>query len=122
MTTLHTIEILDRSGHLTLTWDPSFPESVDRARSEFEQLQQAGYQFFRVLNQDTPTGFASSDGALVVKRVEAADVAPRVQPAPVPAVTLPTEPRRRGRPPKARPEPTTEPQERTVAMRPMRGG
>jgi hypothetical protein len=111
--TLHVIEVLDRSGHLSLTWDPTIPESVERARAEFELLQQSGYQFFRVLNQDEPTGFAPQDGALVVKRVEAADVAPAV--APVPPM------RRRGRPPKERP--TEEPrQERTVAMRPMRGG
>src|SRR5258708_17889271 len=49
---MHVIEVLDRSGHLSLTSDPSIPESVERARGEFDLLQKAGYQFFRVLNSD----------------------------------------------------------------------
>jgi hypothetical protein len=108
---MRVVEVLDRSGHLSLTWDPAIPESVERARGDFEVLQQAGYQFFRVLNQDEPTGFAPHEGALVVKRVDASDVAPVAAPA------QPTRAVRRGRKPKAEPG-----QERTVAMRPMRGG
>ncbi len=111
---MHVIEVLDRSGHLSLTWDPDIPESVERAQADFTKLQEAGYEFFRVLNPDQPTtGFSSSDGALIVKRVQAREVAPVVK-TPVPPA------RRRGRQPK--PRDTQEGRDRTVAMRPQRGG
>jgi hypothetical protein len=124
MTMIRTIEVLDRSGHLSLTWDPSIPESVERAKGDFEKLRAAGYEFFSVADPDEATGFAASDGVLIVKaRVDASSVAPVVV---QPTATTPEPParRRRGRPPK-NPSPTnpSEPkQERTVAIRPMRGG
>lgn len=111
---MHVVEVLDRSGHLTLTWDPDIPESVERAQEDFAKLQAAGYEFFRVLNPDQPTtGFSSAEGALIVKRVTAGEVAPVVR-NPDPSA------RRRGRQPK--PRDTQAGRDRTVAMRPQRGG
>jgi len=113
-----TIEVLSPAGHVLLTWDPADQASVDRARAEFQALEAAGYEFFRVESQTPERAFSSTAGALVVKRVEAAEVAPRAEPLSAPA------PRRRGRPPKNA-TPTTEARaqtERVVATRPMRGG
>jgi len=41
-----TMEILDPSGHLVLTWDPADEASVTRARDEFERLKGCGFAFF----------------------------------------------------------------------------
>jgi hypothetical protein len=40
------MEILDPSGHLSLTWDAANPESVAKAGAEFARLKEAGYTFF----------------------------------------------------------------------------
>lgn len=103
-----TIEVLDPSGHLLLTWDATIPESVERARAEFSALVAAGYQFFRVEGGTPEPSFSSEAGALTVKRVEPAEIAPTAAPADAPPPA-----RRHGRPPAP---------DRIVATRPMRGG
>lgn len=40
------MEVLDHTGHLTLSWDPDDQASVERAQQEFERLRAAGYAFF----------------------------------------------------------------------------
>ena len=110
---MRTIETLSGThGHLLLSWDPTLPESVDRARSEFQSLVDQGYVFFRAVpREDKPVrGFYPELGALEVRRVEPAEVAPRVETPPA------EQPKRRGRPPK------NATAERVVATRPMRGG
>lgn len=113
---IHTVEVLDRSGHLSLTWDPEIPESVERARGDFETLRQAGYSFFRVVDQTEAERFAGSEGALLVKRVDADEVAPVAEP-----VEKVRAAQRRGRGHPQKPAGAA-PGERVVAVRPMRGG
>lgn len=92
---MDTLEVLDSSGHLTLTWDPSDPEQVQKAKEEVEQLRAAGYSFFAVV-EATGDEVAAGNGTLIVRRVE----------NPVkPTLTLPPV------------KPT-----RNVAVRPMAGG
>lgn len=111
------IEFLDASGHMSLEWDPSDAASVDAARGDFAKLRESGYSFFRVVSQEV-NGFDPSLGRLEVRRVDASEVEPRVEPvAPVEA------PRRRGRPPGRQNTPKAPAaEERVVAARPMRGG
>lgn len=45
------MEILNGDGHLTLSWSPDDPESLARAKEEFDRLRAAGYAFFA-----TPSG------------------------------------------------------------------
>lgn len=52
MTPHNVLEVLDPSGHLTLTWDPDDPESVARAGAEFDRLKAAGYAFFATTEDD----------------------------------------------------------------------
>lgn len=104
---LRTIEYLDVSGHLALTWDPGIPESVERARAEFDQLRQAGYQFFVAFADEPADSFQAQVGALRVQRVDPSVVEPRLEPA-ISLVATEEQPRR-GR-------------ARVVAGRPMRGG
>lgn len=40
------LQVMDGSGHLTLSWDPSDPATVERAKAEFDRLKAAGYAFF----------------------------------------------------------------------------
>ena len=119
---LRSIAYLDASGHLALTWDPAIPESVERARAEFQALRDAGYTFFRVVAHQPQDSFEAEVGALQVERITPDQAEPRVK------LVAPVEHtqqedasrRRRGRPPRA--APTPEPEERVVAARPMRGG
>jgi hypothetical protein len=50
-----TLDVMDSSGHTTVTWDPADAESVREARSEFDRLIGLGYQAFR-LNEIRETG------------------------------------------------------------------
>lgn len=111
----HSIEFLDSSGHLSLQWDATDHDSVEHARAEFEALRQAGYSFFRVVPQQVAE-FDPSFGSLEVRRVDAAEVEPRLEVTltPAPPMDAPHK-ARRGRPSKAQPA-------RYVAARPMRGG
>ena len=43
------LEIMNGSGHITLTWDPSNPDDVAKARKEIDDLKAAGYTFFAVV-------------------------------------------------------------------------
>jgi len=64
--TLHT---LDRTGDLTLVWDPADPEETEKARAEFERLKAAGYAFFT--DAGRPRLKARADGKLEGALVQA---------------------------------------------------
>lgn len=46
------LEVLDPSGHVTLEWDPSDPESVKRAEAEFNRMRESGFTFFTTASPD----------------------------------------------------------------------
>lgn len=92
----HEMLIPDASGHLTLTWSPTDPESVAIARAEFERLKALGYAFY--VSADAAAGRVVGLKDAALSRAGALDVRPDV--------TREFQPRRR----------------RTVAMRPLVGG
>ena len=47
-----TLEVLDPTGHVRLSWDPKNEREAAEAKREFERLQEAGYAFF-VIPGDT---------------------------------------------------------------------
>lgn len=66
---MDTLEVLNGSGHLTLTWNPDDATEVARAREEVAKLKAAGYQFFLV--DDGPADeVVAGHGSLIVKRLE----------------------------------------------------
>lgn len=46
--TIGTMQIMDITGHTTITWDSSKPVEVDVAKQTFEKLTREGYNAFRV--------------------------------------------------------------------------
>lgn len=64
----HSLEILDPSGHLTLSWDPDDEATVRLARETFDRLKAAGYAFFATPETKTeikslkPAAFARASG------------------------------------------------------------
>lgn len=44
--TAHVMEIMDRNGHTTVTWDPRDPASVRDARTKFNEMIHEGYTAF----------------------------------------------------------------------------
>lgn len=46
--TIGTMQIMDRSGHSSITWDPARPIEVSVARDTFDKLVKEGYSAFRV--------------------------------------------------------------------------
>lgn len=114
---LDSLEVLDASGHLTLTWDPTDPEQVSKAREEVERLRAAGYSFFAVVGSQGKDEVDAGNGTLLVERVKDPVRA-------IPAAPAPEKPRR-GRPRKnqALPPPAPPvPGQRNIAVRPMAGG
>lgn len=47
------MEVLDGTGHVTLTWTPGDAVSLARAREEFDRLKTAGYAFFATPDETT---------------------------------------------------------------------
>lgn len=45
---MHVMDIMDRTGHTTVTWDPNDPQSVADAQREFDRLRRDGYSAFRM--------------------------------------------------------------------------
>lgn len=87
------LEILDPTGHVTLEWSPDDPESVEKARAEFERLTAAGFAFFTT-SEEVAESIEPGDGLLLAK------LQPKLE------QTREFRPRRR----------------RTTAVPPMRGG
>jgi hypothetical protein len=44
----HVMDIMDSSGHTTVTWDPTNAESVADARREFNRLRSSGFAAFQM--------------------------------------------------------------------------
>src|SRR5882672_9791133 len=44
----HQMQIMDRTGHTTMTWDPNDAGRVRDARNEFARLLRDGYQAFKM--------------------------------------------------------------------------
>ncbi len=44
----HVMNIMDSSGHTTVTWDPENPDSVRDAEREFNRLVGEGFAAFRM--------------------------------------------------------------------------
>lgn len=63
------MEVLDASGHLTLTWDPHNPDETKKAREEFERLKAAGFAFFTEEGSDKPRLRIGKSGRLEGKLV-----------------------------------------------------
>jgi hypothetical protein len=59
-----TLEVLDPTGHVTLTWDPNDPDAVRTAEDEFERLKTAGFAFFV---NDAETDALGESGTLDVR-------------------------------------------------------
>jgi hypothetical protein len=47
-----TMQIMDITGHSSITWDPDRPVEVDVARASFDKLVKEGYSAFRVDEDD----------------------------------------------------------------------
>jgi hypothetical protein len=109
---MHVMEVLDPTGHLSLTWDPEDEASVAKARAEFERLKAAGYTFYSVPVRLNAFGERAGEVSVEVGAVPAPPDAPA--------------PKRRGFGRRKQPEGPVkefEPKsERTVATPPMRGG
>ena len=45
---MHVMDVMDSSGHTTVTWDPTDEAGVADARREFARLIREGYQAFRM--------------------------------------------------------------------------
>jgi hypothetical protein len=44
----HVMNIMDHTGHTTVTWDPENENSVRDARREFDRLRASGHSAFRM--------------------------------------------------------------------------
>lgn len=62
----HVMNVMDSSGHTTVTWDPTDRDSVRTARAEFDRLRRAGYQAFRM-------DLVTETGAVVEEKGERID-------------------------------------------------
>lgn len=87
---MNTLEILDVSGHLTLSWNPHDASDVERAKQEFARLKAAGFAFFSSEQDERPKLRIGTSGRLEGRLVQVKEFDTEA--------------------------------ERTVAVRPMRGG
>lgn len=109
-----TLEVLNGSGHLTLTWNPDDPVDVARAREMVTHLKSQGYTFFVVAGSVGDDTVEQGAGRIIVDRIDDPTVPPPT--TVLPNTTLPevretpkaTPPKGKGR--------------RHVAVRQMAGG
>lgn len=52
---MHVMNVMDRNGHTTVTWNPEDADSVAAARTEFQRLRREGYSAF-AMNVVTENG------------------------------------------------------------------
>jgi hypothetical protein len=50
--TFNTMQIMDRTGHTSITWDPDKAVEVGVARDSFDKLIKEGYRAFKVEGHD----------------------------------------------------------------------
>lgn len=82
------MDVMDASGHLSLSWDPADADSVAKAKAEFQTLKAAGFAFFSTAGKSALR--LGKTGELRGELVQTKEFEPEA--------------------------------ERTVAVRPMRGG
>ncbi len=63
---MHVMNVMDRNGHTTVTWDPRDRASVNDAKREFERLIREGYSAFRM-------NVVSENGVVVEEKGERID-------------------------------------------------
>jgi hypothetical protein len=51
----HVMNVLDRSGHTRIGWDPNNEDEVEFARGVFEEKTAAGFRAFKVRNGEQST-------------------------------------------------------------------
>lgn len=66
--TENTLEVLNGTGHITVTWNPNVPEEVAKAQEEVSKLRALGYSFFVVVPGEDAV--LLGDGQLLVERVD----------------------------------------------------
>ena len=66
---IHSLEVLNASGHLTLTWDPKNEEDVAEARKQVERLRNEGYTFFVVAGAPGSDEVEQGNGMIIVRRI-----------------------------------------------------
>jgi hypothetical protein len=62
----HVMNVMDSSGHTTVTWNPENADSVRDAKREFDALRRQGYQAFRM-------NVVSENGVVVEEKGERID-------------------------------------------------
>ena len=110
---MNVLQVLGRSGHTQIEWEPDDEAATEAARREFEALKAAGFLLFVVTEA---TEFPADAGKVTAQLASAPDVEPAKTPEPVEGVKLSrgrTGKQTRSFQPKAK---------RTVAVAPMRGG
>lgn len=65
----YVLQVLDRTGDLTLTWNPDDPDEVAEIRVEVERLKAAGYTFFAVVGATGTDPVDAGAGTLIVRHV-----------------------------------------------------
>lgn len=119
---LHSLEVLNSSGHLTITWDPHKAEEVGEARAMVEKLREEGYTFFVVAGSTGKDEVEQGNGMILVRRIE--DPTEDLPPEPGEATASPRPKRARkktpGKPPPQ--EKSDDAGRRHVAVRRMAGG
>ena len=73
------MDIMDKSGHLTLLWNPDNPESVAKAQDEFDRLRDQGYAFFVAGDPDAEVSALAGDGTLDVRPIQTKTFRPRAK-------------------------------------------
>ena len=112
-----TLSILGSKGDTKLTWDPNDPASCDEARKMVADLKRLGFSFFLLDGRAADEINGGGNGQLVVRKLTAEEVVSPPVPEPEPEVTSgdAPQPKRRGRPPKAKGQ-------NVIATRPVAGG
>ncbi len=116
-----TLSILNGHGDTKLSWDPADPAQCAEIRKTVADLKALGHLFF-LANGSPADEVSVGAGTLLVRRLDADEVAPDPVP-PEPPTALESAdatpaPKRRGRPPR---NPVV-PAQNVVAIRPLRGG
>ena len=114
-----TLEVLNGSGHLTLTWNPEDPADVERARETVNHLKSQGYSFFVVAGSVGDDAVEQGAGRIIVDRIED-PTAPPLTVAPAAALLPNAAVLEIQETPKA--TPSKGKGRRHVAVRPMAGG
>ena len=67
---MHSLDVLNSGGHLTLTWDPEKDDETKTARDMVEKLRAEGYAFFVVAGNPGDDEVEQGNGMIIVRRIE----------------------------------------------------